>query len=775
VINYKYILASCAECQHLTQTVYGFLDFTTTIGNTVMVFSPQSSPDPMTNKTTKPLSIIETRPHSHKNDLSKSGINPTPLFDSISKEESRTFSTSEKSKPITVFNTPEQTLGSPEYALLSRQPEEFAEESFRVINLKTRAEGERQRNYQSKRDNSNSHSIGVHSRKGDDIIKNSLPSGVLGTKTPNKYLQASQSVTNTEKRIKPRHSSSTRLLKNANSSIHPSKISIESASQLSGYTKSHRKNNREPNEKRKSSRHKGKRRQKNTISSSVLITPSLLETSSRRSYRTKTSQQSDEIVPNLNQNTLMLNRRPGRWQYKSSPKPKVNIRKASANTTKATDALIETPLVTDEKNQIQKAINLGRDLDAVGSQNTVVADEDEIKPKSFLQTLNVEISTPSDFNDVYYEIATIKSPFIFQAGVVKKTRFLTVTSTIEKKLKSDPIEEYSADDGPLTENILDSTVQMNDHSLDGSITTLKAIYITDSPETPELDTITESFSITQTKLKTQILPIILEKKNETIQITLVQTYDYTSFITVTQTIFPLKDNFSPSKNFKDFSGILDEAGSEINLDLDFADEGNFGQYDVKPNRMELKGESNSTNNKVHLPLNKSDPLNISENPIVNVLSPMNSVVTSTRPIIKLETIWESYVVPLVRGTDSILRTLSKSIGVVEKTEYATEFSTILSPMSHYPYSLNPFYNPLLPIPPQQLITSTSIFETLVTETSSKVLKLTFGARTAYTTIFSTMVVPTGVTKLITATLPVQNTGSFPNYFPPPYPPFAYVG
>lgn len=28
---------------HITQTVYGFLDFTTTIGNTVMVFSPQSS------------------------------------------------------------------------------------------------------------------------------------------------------------------------------------------------------------------------------------------------------------------------------------------------------------------------------------------------------------------------------------------------------------------------------------------------------------------------------------------------------------------------------------------------------------------------------------------------------------------------------------------------------------------------------------------------------------------------------------------------------------
>lgn len=33
-----------ALIQFSTQTVYGFLDFTTTIGNTVMVFSPQSAP-----------------------------------------------------------------------------------------------------------------------------------------------------------------------------------------------------------------------------------------------------------------------------------------------------------------------------------------------------------------------------------------------------------------------------------------------------------------------------------------------------------------------------------------------------------------------------------------------------------------------------------------------------------------------------------------------------------------------------------------------------------
>lgn len=39
-------VVAAESANFLTQTVYGFLDFTTTIGNTVMVFSPQSAPPP---------------------------------------------------------------------------------------------------------------------------------------------------------------------------------------------------------------------------------------------------------------------------------------------------------------------------------------------------------------------------------------------------------------------------------------------------------------------------------------------------------------------------------------------------------------------------------------------------------------------------------------------------------------------------------------------------------------------------------------------------------
>lgn len=363
----------------------------------------------------------------------------------------------------------------------------------------------------------------------------------------------------------------------------------------------------------------------------------------------------------------------------------------------------------------------------------------------------------------------ITKSYLFQAGVVKKTRFLTVTSTIEKVIQEEHTKEYSEDDGPLTENILEATSSVDDKTLAGSITTLKPIYLGEDTETPSLETITESFSITHVKLKTQVLPIVYEKRNETIQVTLVQTYDYTSLITVTQTISPLSEDFSPSKNFKDFEGSLDEAGSEINLDLEFGDEDNTGKFDAK-----IKPK-----NKVEVKSNLTIPL-IPETVNLNLPeTQLNNFITTTRPVIKQETIWESHVVPLVRGTETILRTLSKSVGVVEKTEYVTDVTSIpipSMPSSQYPFSINPFYNPLLPIPQQQFITSTEVQQSMVTATSSKVLKLTFGARTAYTTIFSTSVVPTAVTKLITATIPGQPpVGAFPNYYPPPYPPFGYVG
>lgn len=41
--------------------------------------------------------------------------------------------------------------------------------------------------------------------------------------------------------------------------------------------------------------------------------------------------------------------------------------------------------------------------------------ENKVDTPAFpIETIKVEISTPPDFTDVYYEIATIKSPYTFQ-------------------------------------------------------------------------------------------------------------------------------------------------------------------------------------------------------------------------------------------------------------------------------------------------------------------------------------------------------------------------
>lgn len=38
------------------------------------------------------------------------------------------------------------------------------------------------------------------------------------------------------------------------------------------------------------------------------------------------------------------------------------------------------------------------------------------EPAPAQETIKVEISTPADFSDVYFEIATIKSPYTFQVS-----------------------------------------------------------------------------------------------------------------------------------------------------------------------------------------------------------------------------------------------------------------------------------------------------------------------------------------------------------------------
>lgn len=74
----------------------------------------------------------------------------------------------------------------------------------------------------------------------------------------------------------------------------------------------------------------------------------------------------------------------------------------------------------------QNVIYNQSDLELSGSQNGPILNniDQDGKQKLFTETINVEISTPVDFKDTYYEIATIKKPFIFQVSNTSACNFV---------------------------------------------------------------------------------------------------------------------------------------------------------------------------------------------------------------------------------------------------------------------------------------------------------------------------------------------------------------
>lgn len=142
-----------------------------------------------------------------------------------------------------------------------------------------------------------------------------------------------------------------------------------------------------------------------------------------------------------------LNRQPGRWQYKTSPKPRVTIRKqvndeAALAVTPSHEALQEQQSNPDDaQTNVAAAAPAAdarvdeTDLDSSSSVNgDVLNDSDTLdnaieNKKVLIETLKVEISTPADFKDTYYEIATIKSPYTYQVS------FERISVSVENRIK----------------------------------------------------------------------------------------------------------------------------------------------------------------------------------------------------------------------------------------------------------------------------------------------------------------------------------------------------
>ncbi|XP_004927784.2 uncharacterized protein LOC101741917 isoform X1 [Bombyx mori] len=991
-----------AQGNLLTQTVYGFLDFTTTIGNTVMVFSPQSAPPPEPPKTEKSVqeNIIETKPPppsvtnvnpeaikpsklSDKNKTNKpappavvsSAVNvvssspkkeekkgntpkstikeqsqvitkvevvagPSKIVESSSpkqksnKQNSQSSNKNKKNEIKSVTNivsskvevkqgTPpsiisskinsvvqvkssqsdeepailisNNNLGEPEYDFLSRQPSEFVEETYKVINIRpSKTHGSKPKHAHKNRahqpsppSDDDEHPLGLVTTLGGTIVKDGLTTihetSVIGTYISGKYAQVlnsnSKIIQPAGHRAKISPSPTHRILKTAAPAISknhrhnleptPSisdddssfgKTSRRQTISGSSFKNRHRSQNFAENDNHDNSPANQSKKFKNrnaqrtpstrfgrpantaqlaTVSVfSETATPSFSnrrkssrnsghksvvtpannnENQSRRGFKPRAQPSPVEQVtpaPSTSLYKFKLNRTPGsgRWQYKTSPKPKVTIRKAVSEEELQQTTPNTNPLLDDTQlNDISPQARSDNDLELSGSQSgpgTLLDNDTEdnsIEKLPPVETLKVEISTPADFSDVYYEIATIKSPYTFQVGRVKNTRVITVTSTIEKRLEPTVAPSQISLNEPLTENILATASPYGkDHNLDSSIATLPAITLPSDMETPPLETITETFSTTQNMLKTHILPVVRDV-NMTSSLTFIQTYQITRFVTATKTLPPMDYfQFIPSKTLKEFNSRLDEAGSELHLELDFGDStededgvprrvfppeldlANIGSdFDLTEidkygadNHLRLKkahgqNKANHVTEAPNVPTPALTPEQAQQLALLRLLNPaaaaqIPNVVTTSKPIFKYETIYESHVIPFFDGRNTVQSTISRPIATVTKTEYEIGTSSLPA------LPLQPI-NPLFPQQQFTLISTPVVMNTEVIATDSQILKLTFGAKTVYTTLFTTKVVPTVLTSYVTSSIPVQASAGYPGYFPPPFAPYPYVG
>ncbi|XP_059482370.1 mucin-5AC isoform X1 [Neocloeon triangulifer] len=548
----------------------------------------------------------------------------------------------------------------------------------------------------------------------------------------------------------------------------------------------------------------------------ITETPSYQRRGYKSSRASTGGQASQEERPSVFQaqssaplNKFKLNRPAGRWQYKTTVKPRVTIRQQNGpvktnavanseqsleednvNGLSASHAALTSPTpgngIAEHRADDNGATEPSPELQAEGAEEHHVHE-----PAPAQETIRVEISTPADFSDVYFEIATIRSPYTFQVGTVKNTRFITVTSTIERSLVTPTESPEILPTEPLTENILATSTQSfeaaNQLPVDASIATLPPIVLATNVETPPLETVTETFNTTQLMLKTHVLPVIQQGGVETKMYTLIQSYHITRFVTAVKTLPPSDAfQFLPSRALNEFNTRLDEAGSELHElevsendqdgedeqrrlilppDLDLAQIGGDFDLDRLPQRA-LTPALPSASTTPEPPTTPASPQltpeQLQQYALLRYLNPLAPVpaITTSKPIVKKETIYESHVIPLFNGLSTVYTTISRPVSTVARTEYEV---TTIAPTG--------LIQPQFTISSQPVVT-----QTMVTQTNSKVIKLQFGAKTVFTTLYQSTVVPTVLTTYITTQVPVQPTAApFPGFFPGGFPGFPFVG
>lgn len=165
-----------------------------------------------------------------------------------------------------------------------------------------------------------------------------------------------------------------------------------------------------------SRRNKASIRQGNFKPTSTYSQQSTTEAYTRRTFKQKPAPSPvDQDAQSTSLYKFKLNRAPGRWQYKTTAKPRVTIRKNNElvrdEGVTPGEPVYEVVSRSDDGDLEQQGSLINGDVLGEGDTG-----DNRIDRKFPVETINVEISTPADFKETYYEIATIKSPYTFQVS-----------------------------------------------------------------------------------------------------------------------------------------------------------------------------------------------------------------------------------------------------------------------------------------------------------------------------------------------------------------------
>ncbi|XP_076369681.1 uncharacterized protein LOC143256386 [Tachypleus tridentatus] len=354
---------------------------------------------------------------------------------------------------------------------------------------------------------------------------------------------------------------------------------------------------------------------------------------------------------------------------------------------------------------------------------------------------------------VIYERTTLTSEVTLHVGRRKSVRTLTITTTVPRTLE--PTEVLS---NGLFESINDIGDRNN-------------LLIRDSPS---LTVISRTYSTIRHTSRTSLIPVFDGKSTRVHTVT--ESFVIRKIITAYKTMPPANLLLEDDSDFE----IPDEIGFSLQSTLlpgIFPIPPSPQQHLVQTSLPRVPGIDDS-------PLNLGNPLlslgaALSRNPLAALylgLQQLNqqvthfSTITKTSSYVTAETVYNTKVVSIYDGRAIRLRTLSEPLSTTERTLISV-FTTVRPMVNTQPFQQQQqfqqlFGSQLQPSLPPRFSTITSTYTTVTTATSTKtrVYTLIYNAfSTKYRTVTSTSFHPTTVTTYSTIQVSMSAAGSVPFY------------